>query len=110
MIIVRMKLQYNSWMRPFLEHFLHFYNHMTVLSLIYLYINLHCVSNSCLSSSINDHTFEGVDSLLRLLLITSHNNYSGSTLLYRELQDYSLGQIVFQALFAITQLLAALPC
>ena len=64
---------------------------------------------------------EGDDSLLRLLLITSHTQLGlhviklvtvadviACTLLHRELQDYSLGQIafaVFQVLFAITQLL-----
>ena len=66
---------------------------------------------------------EGDDSLLWLLLITSHKiwlardiiSYSGTTadvfactLLHHELQDYSLEQIafaVFRALFAITQLL-----
>ena len=62
---------------------------------------------------------EGDDSLLRLLLITSHktrlardiiSNIRGMmlTLFHRELRDYSLGQIafaVFRELFAITQLL-----
>ena len=61
---------------------------------------------------------KGDDSLLRLLLITSHTKtllardiigYSGMMFsLHRELRDYSLGEIafaVFQVLFAITQLL-----
>ena len=61
-------------------------------------------------------TSEGDDSLLRLLLITSHTKlglhviqlsqwHDVFTLLHPELRDYSLGQIafaVFQVLFAIT--------
>ena len=55
---------------------------------------------------------EGDDSLLRLLLITSHKNMActwhdvfACTLLHCELRDYSLGQIVlllFERFFAIT--------
>ena len=64
-------------------------------------------------------TFEGEDSLLRLLLVTASAYYVtqiklewhdvfACTLLHRELRDYSLEQIafvVYQALFAIIQLL-----